>query len=47
MWEVTCLDLIKNKRFTKTFYDYIIKESFIRKCKYSKKIKVISIINCY
>ena len=27
MWEITCLDLIKNKRFTKTFYDYIIKEN--------------------
>lgn len=47
MWELTCLDLENNKRFTKVFYDYKLKENFVRKCRYSKKIKIVAIINCF
>lgn len=43
MFEIECLDLINNKVFTKVFYSIKKKNDFIRKCKYSKKIKVIGI----
>ena len=46
MWELVCLNLENNKRFSKIFYEYLAKESFIRKCKYSKKIKIVAIYNC-
>lgn len=45
MFEVECLDLINNKVFTKVFYSIKKKNDFIRKCKYSKKIKVIRILD--
>ena len=46
MWELVCLNLKNNERFTKTFYNYLAKENFIRKCKYSNKIKIVAIYNC-
>lgn len=45
MFEVECLDLVNNKVFTKVFYSIKKKNDFIRKCKYSKKIKVIGILD--
>jgi hypothetical protein len=47
MWELICLNLTNNKRFTKVMDNYIQKEKFVRKCKYSKKIKIVAIYNCY
>ena len=46
MWELVCLNLKTNERFSKIFYSYIAKENFIRKCKYSTKIKIVAIYNC-
>ena len=43
MYEVKCLDLEKNKTFELIFWNYKKFEDFKRKCKYSKKIKIISI----
>lgn len=43
MFEIDCLNLINNKVFKKVFYSIKKKNDFIRKCKYSKKIKVIGI----
>lgn len=45
MFEVECLNLINNKRFTKWFFSDISKDKFVRKCKYSKKIKVLGILD--
>lgn len=45
MYEVNCIDLEHNKRFTKYFYDYKVMQKFIRKCKYSKKIKITAVFN--
>lgn len=47
MWEIVCLNLSNNKRFSKIFYDYLLKEDFVRKCKYSKKIKIVAKIRCF
>lgn len=43
MFEVDCLDLVKQTRFTKIFYGIKKLNDFKRKCKYSKKIKIIGI----
>lgn len=41
MYEVVCLNE-KNEKFSKYFYDRKEFNSFLNKCKYSKKIKVLS-----
>jgi hypothetical protein len=43
MFEVEVLDLLNNNIFSKWFYDPIPKDKFINKCKYSTKVKVISV----
>lgn len=43
MFEVELIDLETNKRFTKTFWNEFQMRNFVRKCKYSKKVKVIGI----
>lgn len=45
MFEIECLNLENNKTFTKMFWSIKKKNDFIRKCKYSKKIKVIRILD--
>ena len=45
MYEVNCINLVNNQRFTKYFYDYLAMQKFIRKCKYSKKIKITGVFN--
>lgn len=42
MYEVTVLNLISNMTFTKTFSSPYLAQAFIRKCKYSKKVRVIA-----
>ena len=42
MNEVECLDVINNKVFIKRFYDVREQRKFILRCKYSKRIKVLS-----
>lgn len=43
MYEVELLNLKTNKIFTKIFWSPYLKDNFVRKCKYSKKLKVLSI----
>jgi hypothetical protein len=45
MYEVKLLDLKTRKTFTKVFWNNHLKDNFIRKCSYSKKLKVLSIID--
>lgn len=45
MYIVECKNLLTNKVFEKTFYNHILKNDFVRKCKYSKKIKVLSVLD--
>lgn len=45
MYEVKCHDLKKDNVFTKIFWDYRKYNSFVNKCRFSKVIKVISIID--
>lgn len=45
MYEVELLNLQNNKVFTKIFWSSYLKDNFVRKCKYSKKLKVLSIID--
>lgn len=45
MYEITLLNLKTNSSFTRVFYDVRLKDNFIRKCKYSKKVKIINIVN--
>lgn len=40
MYEVSCIDLTTKKEFNKVFYREDLFKSFIRKCKFSKKIEV-------
>lgn len=42
MYEVTCVDLITKKEFNKIFYREDLFKKFITKCKFSKKLKVVS-----
>ncbi len=44
MYIITLLDKTTGKTFQKVFYDEIQKKDFIRKCKYSKKLKVLEIL---
>ena len=41
MWEIRIINLKTNQSFTKTMYTYDY-EQFKKKCKYSKKIKIVS-----
>lgn len=41
MYEVELLNLKTNKKFTKIFWSPYLMNNFIRKCKYSKKLKLI------
>lgn len=43
MFEVECLDLTTHKTFSKWFYDKWKKDNFIKKCSFSKKIKVTGV----
>ena len=45
MFEVECIDLKTGKCFGKIFYSEKLKDNFVRKCRYSKKIKVINVID--
>ena len=47
MFEIHCWLVDTDKTFTKLFYNIKAKEDFVRKCKYSKKIKILSIIKYY
>ena len=46
MWELHCISFLNGKDFYKKIDNYREKENFIRKCKYSKRIKIVAIINC-
>lgn len=43
MWKINCLNLTENKIFYKIFWGEKAKNNFVRKCKYSKKIKILGI----
>ena len=45
MWVIECKNLTTNQVFEKTFYNKIFKDDFIRKCKYSKKIKILGVLD--
>ena len=45
MYEVVCINLENNEEFNKVFWNKKAFDDFIRKCNYSKKIKVKSIVN--
>ena len=45
MWELEIKNLKNGVLFTKTFYNERLKNNFIKKCSYSKKIKVIRVLN--
>lgn len=42
MYEVELLNLDTGKRFKKVFWNLKEKDNFVRKCKYSKKVMVVS-----
>lgn len=42
MFEVKLLDKATNKTFTKIFESYYLYNKFVNKCKYSKKLQLIS-----
>lgn len=45
MWEIKLLDIITNKSFSKWFYNESLKNKFIKKVSYSKKLKVLATID--
>ena len=45
MYEVELLNLKSNKTFTKIFWNPYLKDNFVRKCRYSSKVKVLSIVD--
>ena len=45
MYEVELLNLENNKTFTKVFWNEHLKNNFVRKCRYSKKVKVLCVID--
>ena len=47
MYELRCINLENNKIFTKLFYNVKAKDYFKNRCKYSKKIKILSIVKYY
>ena len=46
MYEVRLLNLKSGKEFSKAFYDKWQKDKFVKKCSYSRKVKVIGVL-CY
>lgn len=42
MYEVILMNLKTGERFTKTFESLFLCRKFVNKCKYSRKVKVIS-----
>ena len=46
MYEVELLNLETKVIFTKIFWIEQLKNKFIRKCKYSKKLKVLGVADC-
>lgn len=47
MYEVTILNLENGKRFTQTFNSLYFLEQFQKKCKHSKKLKIVAISKNY
>lgn len=47
MFEINCWLVGTDKTFIKIIYNLKVKEDFVRKCKYSKKIKILSIRKYY
>lgn len=45
MYEVLLLNLFNNKIFSKVFWSGYQKDNFVRKCSYSKKVRVVGIID--
>lgn len=45
MFEIELINLKTNQKFTKSFWSKKLKNNFINKCKYSKKVKVIGILD--
>jgi len=43
MYEVTLLNLDTNSKFTKTFTSEYLLTKFKKKCKYSKKVKILAV----
>ena len=43
MFEVEMINLITQQRFTKIFWNKKNKDNFIRKCSFSKKVKVLGV----
>jgi hypothetical protein len=44
MYKLDIINLESNKRFIKNFDSVYLMNKFLNKCKYSKRIKVVSII---
>ena len=42
MYEIICMNLETKAKFSKYFYSTKAKNDFIRKCKYSKKVMILS-----
>lgn len=47
MYIVRVLNKATNKTFEKVFYDKKEKDNFVRKCRYSQNIEVISVFKYY
>lgn len=47
MYELNCINMKTNKRFAKVFYSYHEMILFKRKCKYSKRVIITSIVKYY
>ena len=45
MFEIELINLKTNKKFTKSFWPIKKKNDFIRKCKYSNKVKITEILD--
>ncbi len=45
MYEVNCVNLLNNKSFIKIFDSYYLLKKFKNKCKFSKRILIVSIVN--
>lgn len=45
MFELVCLNLLTDERFSKIIYNKWALKSFKKKCEFSNKIKIIGIIS--
>ena len=45
MFEIELLNLKTNETFKEIFFSVKAKDNFVRKCKYSKKVKIITIVD--